>query len=83
MFFINLNAILFVSSPLLGHIFYLVSDSKYKRYKKKQRMKKKNNNICYRYSEVGHGFLSIGAPEVALQALDFISQWLTNAFVNC
>lgn len=33
-----------------------------------------------RYDNVGHGFLSIGAPDVAIQALDFASEWLGNIF---
>jgi len=33
-----------------------------------------------RYNEVGHGFLSIGAPEVAVQSLDYASEWLWNVF---
>lgn len=35
-----------------------------------------------RYNDVGHGFLSIGAPDVAIQALDFASEWLRNISEN-
>jgi len=32
------------------------------------------------YDAVGHGFLSIGAPEVAVQALDYMSDWIKQQF---
>jgi len=35
-----------------------------------------------RYDAVGHGFLSIGAPEVARQSLDLVSQWLRRIFAG-
>lgn len=36
--------------------------------------------MLHRYDNVGHAFLSVGAPDVANQALALSSEWLTHIF---